>query len=195
MANRLEVLLNEIKALEKELIGEIESKKKEYSYEAIKSAIHFKEEVVSLHRAQATRIRDYLRQAKLRNIATAPIIWLNLIPAVLMDLVVTFFQFSCFPIYGIPKVKRSDYIVIDRHYLQYLNLIEKINCVYCGYFNGVIAYVQEVAARTEQYWCPIKHARNLKTMHNRYSQFSEFGDSEHFHKNFRKLRNKFDDLK
>jgi hypothetical protein len=31
-----------------------------------------------------------------------------------------------------------------------------VNCVYCGYFNGLIAYVQEIAARTEQFWLPHK---------------------------------------
>ena len=41
-------------------------------------------------------------------------------------------------------------MVIDRYALSYLNVIEKLNCVYCEYVNGLIAYVQEIAARTEQ---------------------------------------------
>ena len=28
---------------------------------------------------------------------------------------------------------------------------EKFNCVYCGYFTGVISYAQEIAGKTEQY--------------------------------------------
>ncbi len=47
-----------------------------------------------------------------------------------MDVTISLYQAVCFPIYGIPKVKRQDYIVFDRQYLQYLNLIEKINCAY-----------------------------------------------------------------
>ena len=65
----------------------------------------------------------------------------------------------CFPIYGIERVQRRRYFAIDRHTLAYLNAIEKANCLYCSHANGVIAYVREVAARTEQYWCPIKHCQ------------------------------------
>ena len=61
------------------------------------------------------------------------------------------------------QVKRSEYVIIDRNHLSYLNLIEAFNCVYCGYANGVIAYVREIASRTEQHWCPIKHALRIPT--------------------------------
>ena len=57
---------------------------------------------------------------------------------------------------ALKKFPRSDFIAIDRHQLAYLNVIEKVNCAYCGYANGVAAYFREVAARTEEYWCPIK---------------------------------------
>jgi hypothetical protein len=43
-----------------------------------------------------------------------------------------------------------DYLAFDRHPLQYLNLIEKVNCEYCAHANGIFAYVAEIAARTEQ---------------------------------------------
>ena len=81
---------------------------------------------------------------------------------------------------GKPGARPARYIVIDRHHLAYLNAIEKLNCVYCGYTNGVFAYVREVAARTEQYWCPIKHARRLMGAHGRYAGFGDFGDGEHY---------------
>ncbi len=61
-----------------------------------------------------------------------------------------------------------DYVVIDRYNLFYLDRVEKINCLYCEYFNGVIGYVREIAARTEQFWCPIKYSRGLKDTHSRY---------------------------
>jgi hypothetical protein len=59
-------------------------------------------------------------------------------------------QWVCFPIYGISRVQRHRYFAIDRHKLAYLNVIEKANCVYCSYANGLIGYVREVTARTEQ---------------------------------------------
>lgn len=88
------------------------------------------------------------------------------------------YQAICFPIYGIPKVGRGDYIISDRYALPYLNIIEKVNCQYCAYMNGLIAYTQEIAGRSEQYWCPIKHARKMATLHERYVRFLEFGDGK-----------------
>ena len=67
-------------------------------------------------------------------------------------------QAICFRSYRIPRVRRMDYIRLDRSQLAYLNWVETLNCLYCGYANGVAAYVREIAGRTEQYWCPIKHA-------------------------------------
>lgn len=55
------------------------------------------------------------------------IIWMCIFPVVLIDITVSSYQAICFPLYGIPKVKRQDYIVFDRQYLHYLNIIEKIN--------------------------------------------------------------------
>jgi len=59
----------------------------------------------------------------------------------------------------------------------------------------VIAYVQEIAGRTEQYWCPIKHALRLKTMHSRYRHFLDYGDAEQYRARVEEVRRAFDDLK
>jgi hypothetical protein len=81
-------------------------------------------------------------------------------------------------VYGIPKARRKDYLIFDRRYLAYLNTLEKINCAFCSYANGVVAYVREIGSCTEQYWCPIKHARKLVGAHPRYSEFADFGDAQ-----------------
>lgn len=107
---------------------------------------------------------------------TAPVIYSLIIPAVIMDIFVQIYQEVCFPVYGIQKVKRSDYIKNDRHRLKYLKSLRKVNCAYCAYFNGIIAFVREVAGRTEQYWCPIKHAVAPKDRHPRYENFIPYGD-------------------
>ena len=75
---------------------------------------------------------------------------------------------------------RSDYIIIDRQHLNYLNVFEKLNCVYCGYGNGVISYAREITSRTEQYWCPIKHARKVLDAHPRYNGFVDYGDATEY---------------
>lgn len=126
---------------------------------------------------------------KCLQIITAPFIYLCFTPTILLDAVVTLYQKVCFPLYGIPEVKRNEYVVIDRHKLKYLNISKKINCVYCGYFTGVISYAQEIAGRTEQYWCPIKHATKIKSPHNRYSNFMEYEDAKGYQENFVKIRN------
>ena len=124
---------------------------------------------------------------------TSPIIYLGWIPFLLMDLFVTLFQSVCFPVYQIPKVLRSDYIVFDREDLPYLNIVEKFNCFYCAYGNGIAAYTREVAARTEQYWCPIKHARRIRAAHDRYPKFFDYGDAEAFHQGLNRLRRQYEE--
>ena len=112
----------------------------------------------------------------------------------LLDVWFTVYQLICFPIYGIPRVPRARYFVIDRHHLAYLNGIEKLNCVYCGYANGLLAYAREIAGRTEQYWCPIKHAARLRAAHSRYHLFVDYGDAEGYHDQLPRLRSAYDDV-
>ena len=96
-------------------------------------------DVYEQQRLLKQRIPSFLRQGSLRNLLTTPIIYSLALPFLLLDAWVTAYQWVCFPIYGIDRVRRSRYLVIDRHKLRYLNAIEKANCVYCGYANGVLA--------------------------------------------------------
>jgi hypothetical protein len=192
--NRLQELVEQIRRLEKELYAELQKKEEEFFYRVKGRKVYFEEATRQYHKTLVLRLRTYLREAPLLNILTAPFIWACLPPALFLDLVVSVFHSVCFRVYGIPLVKRSEYIVIDRQALTYLNIIEKINCVYCGYFNGLIGYVQEIAARTEQYWCPIKHARKTASLHSRYRKFLEYGDAEGFRRRLGEIRHDFKDL-
>jgi len=192
--NKLEQIVEDIKALEQELLLELQKKQDEYYYVIKDKKVQFEEETRQYHKALATRLNVYFANAALPSVLTVPIIWACLVPALLLDGVVSVYHSVCFRVYGIPLVRRSDYIVIDRQSLQYLNAIEKLNCVYCGYFNGLIAWVQEIAARTEQYWCPIKHARRMSSIHSRYHKFIEYGDSDQYQRTFDELRKDFGDL-
>lgn len=111
---------------------------------------------------------------------TAPVIYSLVLPVLLLDLWLWVFQALCFSVYRIPRVRRRDYVVLDRHHLPYLNVIERLNCAYCGYVNGVFALAREVAARTERYWCPIKHARSPRDTHRFYRAFAGHGDAVAF---------------
>ena len=130
----------------------------------------------------------YIREGSLLSLLTAPVIYSLLLPLAVLDAWVTIYQWVCFPIYGIVRVRRGSYFLIDRHRLAYLNAIEKVHCTFCSYANGVIAYVREVAARTEQYWCPIKHARPVPTPHTRYELFFDYGNATRYRRELAALR-------
>jgi hypothetical protein len=187
-------IIEQIKNLEKVLSLEIQKKEEEFFYKIQGKKVAFEKSTSQYHKTLATRIHTYIFNADTLNILTAPVIWLCLVPTIFMDLVVTIFQFICFPVYKIPNVRRNDYVIIDRHALRYLNALEKLNGIYCGYVNGVIAYVQEIAARTEQFWCPIKHARKIGTIHSRYKYFIEYGDGDKYKNEINKIRRNFKDL-
>jgi hypothetical protein len=121
---------------------------------------------------------------------SAPIIYSLIIPFAVVDAWVSIYQAICFRVYGIPQVRRGRYMVFDRAGLRYLNALEKLNCAYCSYVNGVIAYVREVGSRTEQYWCPIKHARRVLGAHPRYPDFEEYGQGEQYKEKLETLRAK-----
>jgi hypothetical protein len=194
MNNKLQSLIEAIKKLEQELTLEFQKKEAEFSYKIHGKKVLFDQEVKRQHKRIAKRIFLYLKDSEIPNILTVPLIWGCLLPALFMDAAVSLFQAVCFPIYKIPKVKRGNYIVFDRHALSYLNGIEKLNCMYCGYFNGLIAYIREIAGRTEQYWCPIKHARRTSDFHSRYGKFLEYGDAEGYRREINRVRHDFGDI-
>lgn len=126
---------------------------------------------------------------------SAPIIYAGWVPFLLIDLFVSLYQAVCFPVYRIPKVRRRDFLVFDRGRLPYLNAVERFNCFYCSYANGVAAYTREVAARTEQYWCPIKHARRLAAAHDYYPKFLDHGDAEGYRRELERMRRDYEALR
>ena len=140
------------------------------------------------HRELKARLPRYVLGARPLLILATPLIYSLIIPFVLLDLFISAYQFVCFPLFGIPTVRRSDYLVIDRVHLSYLNVIEKVNCAYCAYANGLIAYAREITSLTEQYWCPIKHARRVIAAHERYRNFVDYGDAESYRKDLAALR-------
>jgi hypothetical protein len=127
-------------------------------------------------------------------VITAPVTYSVVIPLVLLDLFATVYQAICFPVYGIAKVDRRKYLAFDRRRLAYLNALEKLNCEYCSYANGLIAYVREIAGRTEQYWCPIKHAIRVRATHEHYRRFLDYGDAKAYRDELEDLRRELRDL-
>lgn len=188
MTHQIDELIRRIKELEEELEQELLKKRNNFQFVIEKKRIHFAEEVARQQRRFKTGLFRYIAESRPLNILTAPFIYSGLIPFALLDLFLFCYQSICFPIYGITKVARGDYLVFDREDLPYLNLIEKFNCFYCSYGNGLAAFFREIAARTEQYWCPIKHARRIRAAHDRYPHFFEYGDADSYSKGLERLR-------
>ena len=140
------------------------------------------------HRRFRTGLWRYLWRGDLPTLLTAPVIYTVAVPFVVLDAWVTVYQAICFRAWDIVRVRRRDYFAIDRHKLAYLNGVEKLNCMFCSYANGLIGYVREVAARTEQYWCPIHHARRVQHPHERYKTFTAYGDPVAYRRGLTRLR-------
>ncbi|NJD92419.1 MAG: hypothetical protein FIA91_13085 [Geobacter sp.] len=191
MPHQIDELISRIRELQEELEVEFRKKREEFNFIIEEKRVRFAEEVARQQRRLKTGWIRYLATARPLNLLTAPVIYAGLGPFLLLDLFLSAYQLICFPIYGIPKVKRRDYLVFDREDLPYLNFIEKFNCFYCSYGNGLMAYGREIAARTEQYWCPIKHARRIKAAHDHYPRFFEYGDAESWQKGLERLRRQY----
>ena len=176
-------------------LGQIEEKIESEFYELRKGEVWFSEKIKREHRRLRTSLASYILHSRFFAVLTAPFIYACIIPFALLDLFISTYQAVCFPVYGIPKARRHDYMAIDRNKLRYLNALEGLNCLYCSYANGLLAYVVEIAGRTEQHWCPIRHARRIQHAHDRYSHFLPYGDARAYRDHVDKIRDDFKDLK
>jgi hypothetical protein len=188
MDDRIQQILNQITALEDDLREALNEQQSSIFFQIKGKRIEFEQSIKETHKRLKTNFFRWLVTYRPQNLITGPIIYSMIIPLLITDFFVTFYQLTCFPIYGIKKVRRSNYIVYDRQQLDYLNFIEKFHCTYCAYGNGMIAYVSEVIARTEQYFCPIKHARKILGTHSRYARFLEYGDAENYEQKLEEYR-------
>ena len=190
MNSTVDRLREAIRDVQSQLEAEAEAARKRFRYSITGGKVTFEEEARRRGRALKVRWSVFIRRARPWEIVTAPVIYSLIVPFVLLDLFVTVYQRVCFPIYGIPRVARKKYIAVDRHKLTYLNVMQKLNCVYCGYCNGLLAYVREVAGRTEYYWCPVKHARHLPDRHDHYQHFLDYGDGEAWDEKFIEMKDR-----
>lgn len=131
----------------------------------------------------------YMARGDVLTIATAPVIYSLIVPFLLLDLWVSIYQAVCFRAWGVRRVRRRTFFALDRHRLGYLNGIEKANCLYCSYVTGLVDYVREVAGRTEQYWCPIRHATRVPAR-RRQRAFVPYGDGAAFREMLPSLRDR-----
>lgn len=192
----IDEILERLRATERELQAELDrlldAKREQFRYTLERGKVRFEQGVKRLQREQRTGVLRYVLQAPILHLLSAPIVYGMAIPLLLLDLSLSIYQHSCFRIYHIPRVRRRDYLVLDRHQLAYLNIIEKFNCVYCGYGNGLIEYAREIFGRTEQFWCPIKHAQRTLDPHARTRRFFDYGDGAAYRSQLPRIRRAWD---
>ncbi len=188
MNDRIRILLNQITALENDLQTALQEQQTSMFFQIKGKRIEFEGSIRQAHRRLKKGFFRWLVTNRPQNLITGPVIYLMIFPLLILDLCVSFYQAACFPIYKIVKVKRTDYIVFDRQHLGYLNWIEKFHCTYCAYGTGLVAYIREILARTEQYFCPIKHARKILGTHARYAQFLDYGDAPDYEAKLEEFR-------
>lgn len=188
MNERISQILAQMAALEVDLRSAVKEQESKMFFHIKGKRVEFERSVREAHRKLKTGFFHWLVTYRPQNLITGPIIYAMVFPLLMLDLCVSFYQFTCFPIYGITKVRRSDYIVFDRHQLAYLNFIEKFHCTYCAYGSGLMGYMSEILARTESYFCPIKHAHKVLGTHSHYNRFLDYGDAADYEAKLEEFR-------
>jgi hypothetical protein len=188
MNERIRRLLDQMSSLEEEMRLALHEQETSALYQIKGKRVEFEQSIREAHLRLKSGFFHWLVTFRPQNLITGPIIYSMIVPMAILDLAVSFYQATCFPIYGVAKVSRGDYFVFDRQHLEYLNFIEKFHCTYCAYGNGLIAYVAEIVARTEEYFCPIKHARKILGTHSRYARFLDYGDAANYEARLEEFR-------
>jgi len=188
--------IHEFEELKKKVLFKIDShldrlyKKRDYIAEVLANKKEFRKLRLGVW-------KKFIRTSfwnNLKAFTSMPFIYMIIIPTVIMHAFIQVYQQICFRIYGIPRVNSKEYFIFDRGLLPQLNWFEKFNCVYCSYFTCLISFTQEIGARTERFWCPIKHARRMANPHSQYNHFSEYSDGKNLRSNWKDLR-KFKEFK
>lgn len=192
MNSKIQEIINQIEELEEKLKAEIEEQEKHITYEIKEGYVKFEESVLKKQRENMKGVFRFFAEIPLSHLLTSPLVYAMVIPAILLDMTLFIYQHVIFRIYGFKFVKRSDFIVFDRQYLRYLNCIEKLNCLYCSYFNGLMNYAAELAAKTELYFCPIKHAKKTLYRHRYSKEFLNYGEGEGYQERLAQIRENID---
>lgn len=188
MNDKIREIVEEIETMKLKLSEEIAEHEKYISYEIKNGYVTFEKDVLQKQKENMKGLLAYFREVPFLHYLAAPLIYAMVIPALILDAALFIYQKVVFSVFKFKAIKRSDYIVFDRHYLEYLNPVEKLNCLYCSYFNGLIQYTAAIASRTEFYFCPIKHAKKVLYEHDYYQEFLSYGDGDDFQEKLERLR-------
>ncbi len=190
MNDKIKEMIEEIEAMKVKLGEEIAQQEKDISYEIQNGYVRFEQEIFNRQKENMKNLLAWFRDIPLLHLLASPLVYAMVIPAILFDIILFVYQQVIFRIFKFKFIKRSDYILFDRQYLGYLNSIEKLNCLYCSYFNGLMQYAAAIAGRTELYFCPIKHAKKVAYQHDYYDEFFSYGDEDKYQEKLEEIRKK-----
>ena len=188
MNDKIRELIEEIDTKKLTHAAEIDKQESHISYEIKNGYVTFEKEVLAKQRENMKNLLSWFMEVPLLHFLTAPLIYAMVIPAILFDVLLFVYPHIAFRVFKFEFIKRSDYMHFDHHYLGYLNIIEKLNCLYCSYFNGLMLYGSAIAGRTELFFCPIKHAKKVVSQHKFYEEFLSYGDEVEYQKKLKELR-------
>ena len=191
MNDKIKEIIEEIEAMKVKLGEEIAQQEKDISYEIQNGYVRFEKEVYNRQKENMKNLLAWFRDIPLSHLLASPLVYAMVIPAILFDIILFVYQQVIFRIFKFKFIKRSDYILFDRQYLGYLNSIEKLNCLYCSYFNGLMQYASAIAGRTELYFCPIRHAKKVAYQHDYYDEFFSYGDEDKYQEKLEEIRKQF----
>ena len=189
MNSKIKEMIEEIETMKKRLGDEIAKEEAHISFEIRNGSVHFEKEMIENQKENMMHLWAWFREIPFVQLLSAPVVYMMVLPALLLDVMLFVYTNVVSRVFKIRFGKRSDYLVFDRQYLGYLNVVEKLNCLYCAYFNGLMQYASAVAGRTEFYFCPIKHAKKIAYKHEFYDAFLPYGEGKEYQKNLKDLRN------
>ncbi len=184
MESEIKKIIEKIESLNESLKKEYARLSEQYGFSFAKRKVVFLENFKLRNRTFRIPAWRYAVPQNVRHFLSLPFIYVMIFPVLILDFFLTIYNLVALPLYRIPRVKRKDHIIFDRKFLDYLNIIQKVNCIYCSYVNGLFAYASEIAARTERYWCPIKAAQKPVQCHRWYKDFADYGNPEEWKEKF-----------
>ncbi len=191
MSDRIREMIEEIEAMKVKLGEEIAQEEKDISYEIQNGYVKFEKEVFDRQKENMKHLLAWFSEIPFLHLLSSPLVYAMIIPALFLDIMLFIYQKVVSRVFHLEFNKRNDYIVFDRQYLGYLNVIEKFNCLYCSYFNGLMQYASSIASRTELFFCPIRHAKKIAYRHEYYDAYLIYGDGEKYQEELKELRKKF----
>lgn len=191
MSDKIKKMIDDIEVMKAKLVEEIQHQEEQFTYEIKNGSVKFGNDILEKQRKNMKSLWQWFREIPLPHLLSSPLIYAMTIPAIFLDVMLFLYVKVVGKVFKFDFPKRNTYIVFDRQYLGYLNIMEKLNCMYCSYFNGLMAYASAIASRTELYFCPIKHAKKVAYDHKYYNRYLSYGDEDKYQEKLKKLRKEF----